>query len=696
MENDNVKKMLDSIYALEEKGYLNEAEKIFFSLHKLSSGNVEILLEKALFEFRNHMDLKALLDFCEVYDKTKSDEVKAFLIDSYYSPNKRVLAERYEANYLLIKQYPFFYAPDDVYYYKVFPLWHDENYCIWFDGEKDEIIIVNSNDYLPLLESEEAFIVESYMWEERIINAEELTRQKDLHMDMFNPFYLTWDMSGINAFLQLNDLEKILKLHRIVFLIDRNIISGFFMDYLSIIPKYIYPYNADFLDFMDAVAKKRRNEVETLIQDNKRYYSDNSEKVIEHIRNGNPKILFLTSRFTTALQYYTRDMASVAEKAGCKCRIIKEKNYLQRAAGDSHIEGIYLFRPDMVVVMDHMRCEYKGCMPDELVFVSWIQDLLPVIMDPSTPSKLLPRDILINQFYSYRGILDLYQGIDMIDASIPVNSDIYKPYDLTLDEQEMYGADITMVCHMKGSEHHIESIIPIYPELYRNQIEQIYRNYKEYVYCTGKILHGRKEYTDYILKMWSKQGEDNVEEIILNYMIEDMESIYGLFVFRESLVRWMLDAGFRNIKLWGNGWDNISMFKPYAMGPAPNGEILSKINQASKIVLGNNAICTAAARAGETMLSGGFYMVNYIDPESDWVDIRMQLEEGKDFVMFKDRDDLIQKLHFYLEHEDERKRMLEAERKAAQEHLTFEVFMKKFLREVPIILEKQETNTSHR
>ena len=118
------------------------------------------------------------------------------------------------------------------------------------------------------------------------------------------------------------------------------------------------------------------------------------------------------------------------------------------------------------------------------------------------------------------------------------------------------------------------------------------------------------------------------------------------------------------------------------MGSAENGETLSKIYQASKIVVGNNIVTTAAARAWETMLSGGFYISNYIPEEEDAVDIRKIIEVGKDVVMFYNREDLIEKLHYYLEHDEERKKMAERGRKAALDKMTYDVLMKRVLEEV--------------
>ncbi len=115
------------------------------------------------------------------------------------------------------------------------------------------------------------------------------------------------------------------------------------------------------------------------------------------------------------------------------------------------------------------------------------------------------------------------------------------------------------------------------------------------------------------------------------------------------------------------------------MGPAQNGEILSKILQSTKIVLGNNILGTGAARAWESMLSGAFYMSNYVPPEVDIVDIRKIMREGEDLVMFHDKQDLLNKVNYYLSHETERKQMAEKGRQAALKTMTYNALMRRLL-----------------
>ena len=83
-------------------------------------------------------------------------------------------------------------------------------------------------------------------------------------------------------------------------------------------------------------------------------------------------------------------------------------------------------------------------------------------------------------------------------------------------------------------------------------------------------------------------------------------------------------------------------------------------------------------------------MSNYIPEEEDITDIRKIIDVGKDVVMFYNKEDLIEKLHYYLNHEEERKEMIARGRKAALEHMTYDMLMKRVLKEVAERLEGNE------
>ena len=309
-------------------------------------------------------------------------------------------------------------------------------------------------------------------------------------------------------------------------------------------------------------------------------------------------------------------------------------------------------------------------------------------MNKSTPAKLSNRDFVMNHFTTWRKFRNIgYDEKLLIDAPVPANAYIYKPYQLSEQELEQYSCDICLVCHASDAEQHVDEIVSKFPKSLSESIRAVYEGYRDYVYETGELFYEEGMFAEYINGAMQQHFSITFNPKTLSFLVNDMYQWYNQRVFRQVLVDWIIDAGFTNLKLWGNGWKSSIKYHKYAMGPATNGETLSKIYQASKIVIGNNTQTTSAARAWETMLSGGFYMSNYIPPESDVTDIRKIIEVGQDVVMFYGKEDLIQKIRYYLTEEEERTKMAERGRKAALEKMTFDILMERVINEVGTRLE---------
>ncbi|MEK7867222.1 MAG: hypothetical protein AAB434_11110, partial [Planctomycetota bacterium] len=106
-------------------------------------------------------------------------------------------------------------------------------------------------------------------------------------------------------------------------------------------------------------------------------------------RDGSPpRVLLLTSRYTTVLQYVARDVAQAFASLGWRSQVVKETSGIGWFSPRSLARAIDEVRPDMVFTIDHVRPEYPIPIPAALPFVCWIQDPMPQLFDPANASKL--------------------------------------------------------------------------------------------------------------------------------------------------------------------------------------------------------------------------------------------------------------------------------------------------------------------
>ena len=121
-----------------------------------------------------------------------------------------------------------------------------------------------------------------------------------------------------------------------------------------------------------------------------------------------------------------------------------------------------------------------------------------------------------------------------------------------------------------------------------------------------------------------------------------------------------------DVRVWGRGWPvapRQAQVSPqpgtvvYGGGVLPDDEMIrmysrSKINlgfsTCGETHVGGERILQVRLRDFEVPMSGGFYMVEYMEELEEFFEI------GKEIVCYNDREDLADKIRHYLTHEDER------------------------------------------
>lgn len=674
------------IERLKEMGALNEAlEFLTVMQQKLPLEYIKIQIEILEIKYLQGLYEETLFD---ALSYIKESDVYKWVMRKYYEPFAEEHHQMYQRNIKLLEKYQYFYGDIGTDQYKIF--WFDETGKLIFERPGQIGIYMNT---VIFDDSKEIVLVCNMLEIDKLLEHKAKTDDNKGMPNYQEPIYLYYSQNIFEAIIQCLDFTSILDDCRVVLLIGEENLVKFFEYMQAIMPKQTLGNGKERVDeVLQEISKKKSEKGEIDLQQMQDYYVRSEEQIMDRIRSHRPRILFLTSRFTTILQYHTRDCRKAARKMGLETELEIEKGTIFQINGLSRIAIMNSFRPDIIFCIDHLRLE-NGFVPKQIVWICWVQDPLFELMNSYTPAKLGRRDFVLNHFTSWKTFKKVgYSSDALIDAPIPASSDIYQIYELSKEEYDKFTCDICFVCHGSDVDAHIQKFVSQGLSDYQQEIVKlIYKGYQQYVYRTGDFFYSKELFEEFVKEFFIEYYGEKVKSLLsglVGYLAEDMYLWYNQRVFRQTLVDWMLDAGFTNIKLWGNGWKDNVKYQAYAMGPAENGKTLSKIYQASKIVIGNNITTTTAARAWETMLSGGFYMSNYVPEEEDISDIRKIVEIGKDMIMFYGKEDLIEKIKYYLEHEDERQIMIERGRKVALEKMTFDILMKRTLSEVARRLEE--------
>ena len=106
-------------------------------------------------------------------------------------------------------------------------------------------------------------------------------------------------------------------------------------------------------------------------------------------------MLLLTTRFSTVLQYSTRDTAEAFERIGWDARVVIEPSPSHRLYQHGIRQAVDEFQPDLVFQIDHLRYEHGDLFPPGVPFACWVQDHLPNLQIPGAGQAVGMRDFVL-------------------------------------------------------------------------------------------------------------------------------------------------------------------------------------------------------------------------------------------------------------------------------------------------------------
>lgn len=690
--NTLVNQYLNKMLLMEEKGCVTEALQLINKIMQtFPEYRKEILFEKAKLEYRNNMDKNALIDLIMTFNLSEDQEIYQLILEAYYVPNKFILQETYQRNLELLKHYPYYMDIFEEVPRLYFPIWNDDKMLIYVNSSKKHFHIFERNLSDELPQPDQTIMMINEMWISTILQYENLNHIKSSFTDGEFPLYLFYDEIRWEIFLQLENVQQLIDRKRIVFFAGVTSMKKYlYSDYVLLPNKFYFNgFENPYLPIINSIFAEIQKKAILGQQEIKEYYENHAETILKALKSGTPKILFFTSIFTTALQYHTRDCMQAAENLGCEVRLLIEPNNICRVKAYDIIKYLCDFKPDLIFCIDHFRA-ISSIIPKSIVFLTWIQDKLP----QSTANKeiihsLDSRNILLSMFIS--DLSGSQWGMnykDVLKAPISANLQLYRSRHLTKDETETLSCDICIVANATDYEKEIEEIIEALPEEIKHDCRDVISVYLDLM--QQEVFFEGKEENYQIINYIINQLGIHMPTEAYHYIAEQIYYVVYYTKYKTLVAQWIIDAGYKNIKLYGNEWSNNKKLKPFAQGTVNNGDELSKALAASKIAIGLHPHVSLPARAIESIASGTLYLAHNISQEVDTANAREYFEEGKEIIYYYSREDLLSKIDYFLTHETERKSIIEAGQKCIQQKLTYEKMFQRVFKEAAALIETRE------
>ncbi len=368
-----------------------------------------------------------------------------------------------------------------------------------------------------------------------------------------------------------------------------------------------------------------------------------------------PRVLFLTSRHTSYMQYGSRDLAIGFSKLGCKTLVVKERYDQGLGCNTEWLTRLLVkWRPDVLVSLSNFRKGVVSEVLKEIPFISWLQDP-PTSLGP--PGSLEPNDLvygsskwLIKELRQWAPVLkDREIGLQPATAT----GDVYHP--LT-DCPKRYDLSYISHLHLIPETHswfcpELKTYTPRERMLHEalNRIREM--GWRRYLPLTDNP-DTRKTFLE-DLPGYSELSPEETGSEKFKWLIW-ME--LSLLTSKVQVIGALIDAGFTNLILGGKGWDRIPRFAPYAAGVIANGEALNRVYNETRININISPFMSFHQKFAEVVLGGGFVL----SPDNGSWDMQ-RLDDffipDEEVVLYTDNTSLVRKVGYYLDRPQERERI---------------------------------------
>lgn len=321
------------------------------------------------------------------------------------------------------------------------------------------------------------------------------------------------------------------------------------------------------------------------------------------------RILGITSRYTTFLQYSMRDIADAARAAGHEFRILIEANeHVSCVPRQIVLREIAEFMPDLLLIIDHNRHEYADAYDLPVPYCNWIQDDLPHLFTPGAGAALHPYDIVVGLIGSHRARASGYPPGQWRFVPTPVSRSVFSPERLPADELARYACDVSFVTNLSitadeflrrtladARQPELRALLPaLYEEIGAGAVRGRFpASIPQTIAVTQEVARRLRLEVDY----------ENANRI-RQFFTERLINIH----FRQQVLEWAADLGL-DLRIYGRGWEQHPRLARFARGVAEHGRELRCIYQASRINVQALPSGAVHQRVLEGLSAGGFFLM---------------------------------------------------------------------------------------
>lgn len=321
-----------------------------------------------------------------------------------------------------------------------------------------------------------------------------------------------------------------------------------------------------------------------------------------------PRVLLLTTRFSTVLQYSTRDSADALQAIGCDVRTLIEATDYQRLTRPAIRKALAEFEPDLVFQIDHLRHEHGDLFPAEIPFVCWVQDNLPNLTNSAAAARVGATDFVLTpsverysktygyprkQSLEFRKLTRVKSAIASADASGP---------DLAYVSNWSQDPETLAAQHVREGSARLDG--KFIADVCQRMIG---------VYASGQSLPTAGDVRRLVENVRVENGIPPLDIAVRESFEHALCERLNNCLYRQQGLLWaseIADALGLRLEIYGNGWEKHPRFAAHARGTIGYGQPLEELTRRARINLVLEPfVCIAHQRLLDGLAASGFFVV---------------------------------------------------------------------------------------
>lgn len=330
-------------------------------------------------------------------------------------------------------------------------------------------------------------------------------------------------------------------------------------------------------------------------------------------------------------------------------------------------------RPQIIILVDMLRNDIAIKLPDSAVCATILREPTDSIMQESSePAKQLgPHDFIFHQHHDDREKLRIAGLPDERLAYLPPagNDELFRPSELDSHAQQCYESDVVLLAGRSSDDPETYNIsLHTHQQLWQAVIKEIQHSPANY----------HKETAEKYLLRAQRCGVELREEELRKYFTTLIQNYLGPAVWRDVYCEAVAKAGF-DMRIWSRQplrehtdepshfWDQ-SPVSHLAAGTVDDGEQLNKLYNAGKIFLHFSSDGYPDSYLIDGIAAGAFFLIKSHPRDRKQDGLGKFFKLNHELITFDGPKDLLRKIRYYLDNEQERQHIS----KAARERLLAE------------------------